>query len=339
MVAIKASQIPSIINKPPSLYQAFLVYGPDSGMAMEYAIGLVTSLSKQAGTGAEVISLGETDIQDQPDRLNVEAKTLSLFGEDKIIRVRHNKHLKFPLLEELLTGGYDAKIIIEAGNLKKTDKLVKLFTAKNNTASIMCYADNARNIAQLIDDVLKPASCSIDNESKKILISLLGNDRAVSRSELEKLVLYKGDNSTINSHDIQAILGDSSQLLLDDISYGLASGQFKQAHELYQMMLASGIARAGVLIALNRHFQRLHTIISKREKNVPLVNAISQLRPPVHFMKKAQFEIQCKKWTLKKLNIALYLIQTCTSETRQSTLVENATIEQLFLKLCRLSGS
>ena len=337
MVAIKPANLKALLKSPPPLYSAYLVYGVDSGMAMEYSVTLVKALSKQSGSGAEIISLGESDFSDEPDRLNIEAKTLSLFGEEKIIRVRMNKHLKYPLLEELIKESYDAKIIIEAGNLKKTDKLVKLFTAQKNTAAIACYSDNARDIAMLIDDVLSKAHCTIQSESKKILISMLGNDRAVSRSELEKLVLYCGDNSEISNTDIQAILGDSSQLILDDISFALGSGQFKKAHHLFQMITASGVARAGVLIALNRHFLRLHMVTSKRERNITLENAIKMLRPPVHFLKKVEFEMQSKKWTLKRLNLALEQIQDCTLKSRQSTLIENSSIEQLFIQLCRLS--
>ncbi len=337
MVAIKPSNIKSLIENPPDMYQAFLVYGVDTGMAMEYAVALVKVLTKKMGAGTEIISLGETDFIDQPDRLNVEAKTLSLFGENKIIRVRMNKNIKFPLIEELIKQRYDAHIIIEAGNLKKTDKLVKLFTARKNTATIACYADNARNISVLIDEVLSSVGCTIKPDARNSLVSLLGNDRAVSRSELEKLVLYTGENSEVTHAHIQSILGDSSQLLLDDIAFGLASGQFKKSHHLYQMMTASGMASSTVLIAINRHFLRLHMVIAKREKNIPLINAINLLRPPVHFMKKAEFEVQCKKWTLKRLNFALSHIQSCTRSIRQSTMVENSLVEQLFISLCRIS--
>ncbi len=337
MVAIKPAQIKSTVQKPPSTYQAYLVYGVDSGMAMEYAIALVDNLKKASKSAVELISLGETDFIDQPDRLNIEAKTLSLFGEEKIIRVRMNKNLKFPLIQELMKESYDAKIIIEAGNLKKTDKLVKLFTAMNNCAAIACYMDNARDIAVLIDEVLSQSSCSIKAESKKMLISVLGNDRAVSRSELEKLVLYTGENQEITEKHIQAILGDSSQLLLDDISFGLASGQFKQSHHLYSLMIASGTAPAAILIAINRHFLRLHIVISKRERNITIDLALKMLRPPVHFTKKTDFQNQCKKWTLKRVNLALEAIQDCTKKNRQSTLIEHATLEQLFIQLCRLS--
>ena len=52
----------------------------------------------------------------------------------------------------------------------------------------------------------------------------LGADRALSRGEVEKLALYAHGRGTVEVDDVEAIVGDASELALDKIPLATAAG-------------------------------------------------------------------------------------------------------------------
>ena len=61
-------------------------------------------------------------------------------------------------------------------------------------------------------------------EALAYLAANLGGDRQLTRRELEKLVLYKGDaGGRVELADALACVGDSADLTLDDLAYAVGA--------------------------------------------------------------------------------------------------------------------
>ena len=67
-------------------------------------------------------------------------------------------------------------------------------------------------------------------------MTYLGSDRLTTRSELNKLILYAGNNNEINLQTVIDIIGDGGPIVLDAIPSSIADGDIKS-----------------FLIALDRH--------------------------------------------------------------------------------------
>ena len=101
MVAIKAGQVASTVKRPPDGMQAYLIYGPDTGLVNETGRNLAEKLSVATDDPGDILRMDETDLDSDPDRLPVELRTVSMFGGAKIVRLRFGPKINPDALADL----------------------------------------------------------------------------------------------------------------------------------------------------------------------------------------------------------------------------------------------
>ena len=82
--------------------------------------------------------------------------------------------------------------VFSAGELPGSSPLRRVFEAAPDAAAIGCYPDTPRERGAVIADALRAHRITASIDAAEYLVEHLGNDRLVTRSELEKLVLYAG---------------------------------------------------------------------------------------------------------------------------------------------------
>src|SRR5690606_1606404 len=102
----------------------------------------------------------------------------------------------------------DAIVLIEAGDLKKSAPLRSTVEAAAAGMALPCYADEARSVDGVIDELLARDDMTIALEARQLLRANLGGDRLATRSELEKLMLYCHGAREIRIDDVEAAIGD-----------------------------------------------------------------------------------------------------------------------------------
>ena len=337
---IKAAQAEKFVTAPPREVVAFLMYGPDTGQISERAGALAALLAKDAKNPGELVRLDDTDIAGDPDRLAIELRTIPMFGGRKVVRLRAEARMKPELITDLLDGTPLAGVlVVEAGNLKSDSKLKAAFACAFNAAAIACYGDDDRSLAILVGEVAAEHKLTMSNEARDHLTALLGADRTLSRNEVEKLALYMGRGAEVTIDDIDAIVGDASELELDQIVHAAAGAAARDALKTCDRAIASGESAQTIILALLRHFLRLHTLAAAVEAGKPLESALRSLRPPLHFKAQPLVQAELRKWSLARLDMAISLIQRATKESRLSSTLERELTEKLLLDLTRLALS
>ena len=339
MVAVK----PALINRflaHPDQYDAYLIYGPDEGLVAERASLLSKSLASKAGSQTEQIKLLDEDLATNPDRLSLDLKTISMFGERKIIRASAGK--SFPIAEfETLskTPPFEADLIIEAGDLKKTAKLRKLFENAKNLAAIACYKDSTTSLNELIDDVLSENDLTIDQATKSLLTARLGADRALSRKELEKLALYAHGQDKITEETIDAILGDMSEITLDAIIKDTLLGAPKPALNQLRRTIAQGTNPTPIFLALLRQLQQLHKGALAVAAGQTIHAVAKAQRPPLYFERRDNFVKQLNLWQEDHLARAITKTETtmASARKRNNPSLEISSLEALILSLANFA--
>jgi DNA polymerase III subunit delta len=230
-------------------------------------------------------------------------------------------------------------LVVEAGNLKADDALRQLFERCDRAAAIACYADDGQDVWAVVRDALSSAKLDIAPDARQLLVSRLGADRALSRGEIEKLVLYARGKSRIEVDDVDAVVGDASELTLDKIVFAAASGDGGQALLECDRALAAGENAQTVISAAQRHFQRLHRLRAAIDAGRSLEDVLRQLRPPVHFKQKTQLEAQCRMWNKERLDEALSRIARAAKSARRHAVLESALTERLLLELASRAGA
>ncbi len=336
MVAVKSHQADAFLKAVDRVPAAVLFYGGDAGLVSERAAALARRLAeREAG---EILRFDDTDLDDDPARITVELQTLPMFGGRKIVRALAGRRVNANALRPLVEGGkLEGFLIVEAGNLRPDEALRALFEKSTGAAAIACFPDEARDLEALIGEVLGGARMQITPAARKLLASKLGADRALSRAEIEKLVMFARGKTRIEEDDVEAAVGDAAELALDRIVLAAASGRAAEAVTECERSVASGENPQGVIAALQRHFLRLHRLRSGYDEGRSLDDVMRSLRPPPHFKQKAAIEQQCRDWSLLKLGAALARIGDAAKAARLNSELEGTLTENLLMELGALA--
>ena len=311
---------------PDPAAQAVLVYGPDQGLVRERADCLTRAVAEDLADPFRVAELSAGQLQDDPARLGDEAAALSLTGGRRVVRLRDAGDALATTLSDFLADPVgDALIVVEGGDLPARSSLRKLFEGAGNGAALACYRDDSRSLMKLIRETLGAAGLEIAPEALDFLAANLGGDRQLTRRELEKLVLYKGEAGSapttgrrIELDDALALVGDSAALTLDDLAFALADGDLAGLERSMRRALAEGAAPIGLLRAAARHLLRLHIVAGTSAAGTPMEDALRRLRPPVFWKLKARFVGQAGRWSPERLSRALARFVEAESESKRS---------------------
>lgn len=336
---IKSHLADKFVRTPTPGLRAALVYGPDAGLVGERAALLAKQLAgSDPRDPGEIIRLNEDDLADDPDRLGIELRTMPMFGGRKIIRWQVDNRLRPDTVTALIDGPLAAFLIVEAGALKSDSKVRELFVKAADLAAIACQEDNSRALAGMIDEIMKSHRVSIASDARQHLTDLLGADRALSRGEVEKLALYAGDGGEVRITDIEAIVGDASDLQVDDIVAAVFERRLKRALADFDRAIAAGEQAQSILLAVQRQVVRLHQARAAMEGGANLDAAMKSLRPPTFFKAADQFAAQLRGWTFPDLSRALSLVQGAVEQSRRQSTLERELVERALIDVAALGA-
>ncbi len=340
MTAIKTFQADRFLKTFDSRYRAILVHGPDAGAVAERARAAARRLATLSDPPGEILRIEEADLEQDPERLLVETQTIPMFGGPKVVHTRASRRVNITALKPLLEDGALAgSLVVEAGNLRSNDALRLLFEKAPHAAAVICYPDEARDIEAIIRDTLQAAGVAITPDARQALVSRLGADRAMTRGELEKLILYTRGKSQIDVDNVEAVVGDASELAIDKVVFAVASGAADRALAEYDRVITSGSGPQSVIAALQWHFQRLHRLRTAVEQGGSIEQALRQIRPSPPQKVQEALEAQCRIWTSDKLIAALSQIAENLKAARLSDALESPITERLILDLARMAAN
>ena len=339
MVAVKAGQASQFLKAPPPGLMAVLFYGSDPGLVTERSQRLAKLLADRENPAGEVLRLDDTDLDEESGLLAVELNTRPMFSGRKIIRATAGRRIATALLKPLFAGPpLEGFLIVEAGNLKPDDGLRALFEDQANAAAVACFPDSDADLEGLINEVLTANKVRIEPDARDLLLSRLGADRALSRAEIEKLVLYALGRPAITLDDVEAIVGDASDLALEKIAEAAAQGDARRAVSDYGRAIASGESAQAVILIAQRYFLRLHKVRADLDGGKSLDDALRALRPPLHFKSRDAFASQCRRWPGAGLDAALKRIGETAKAARLNSQLEDTLGERLLLALSAMAS-
>ncbi len=332
--------IEPFVKAPNPTARVILVYGPDNGLMKERATTMGKTIVENINDPFNAITLSTDILSTDPARLNDEANAISMMGGKRLIRVEDASDKLTPLIKDYLTSASDnALIILESGELGPRSSLRKLCESAKNAAALPCYVEDERGLARLIRETLQQDTLGIDNDAVNWLAANISGDRAKVRSELEKLITYKGtDKTPVTLDDVRACCGEAGALVLDDLIYATAGNQPATALKTFNKLTEEGIPFIVILRALQNHFTRLHITKAKMENGESLDQAIKTLAPPIFFKAQPAFKAQANRWRLSSINKVLEKLVNLEAECKQTGAPTETLCAQAILGISKARG-
>jgi DNA polymerase-3 subunit delta len=334
MTAVKTSEADSFIARPDPARPIVLIYGPDAGLVRERAEALIRVSVDNPNDVFSLIRIDGDELSGNPYRLVEEANTIPMFGGRRALWVKAGSRNIAPAVEAVINApSPDCRVVIEAGELRKTSPLRTMCEKAKNAAAIACYADDERDVARVVDDELKKAGLAIAPDARAALLPFLGGDRRATRGELQKLALYVHGRDRITVEDVMAVVADASAVALDNVIDAAFGGKPSDVEAHFARARGEGTAPGAIISAALRHLSSLHRMRITVDDGQSVTGVIESVKPPVHFRRKPAIDSALRIWTAPKLADAMTALADALLQTRLQANLSDAIAQRALMTL------
>ena len=312
---ITGGRVSAFLNAPPDDMIGVLLFGPDRGLVKERAEALIKKFSDNPDDAFSSAVLTSDDLSSDPARLADEMSALSMFGDQRLVRLRLDHERSGAAISKIIKeldvnpDKAAARLVVEAGDMTTRSAVRKAFEAAGRFAAIGCYQDSAADLANMIRRTLTESAIDIERDALDIWVPLLVGDRLMARGEIEKMILYKGYGETpgakVTVQDIKALAAGAQAASIDDIIMSAMNGQTAKCDDAFKRAIAGKVNIAVILLSLQRHISRLLEASAHMQSGERAESAIKSLRPPVFRMQERTFLNHLKIWPGRALKNAL----------------------------------
>jgi DNA polymerase III subunit delta len=333
-------QIEPFVKNPDKTARVILIYGPDDGLMRERSKMIAHTIVKDVNDPFNVAVLSSDILIEDPTRLADEANAISMLGGGRLVRIENasDKITTFVKLY-LENPSPDSLVILEAGELTTRSSLRLLCEKHDKAAALPCYVEDERDLARLVRELLQTENIRADSDAVNWLASAIVGDRARARSEIEKLIIYKGkDTAPLTLEEAQAACGDSGAQDLEDLVYSVAGRQGAKAMDVYDHLTDEGVSFVPILRALQNHFRRLHITKARIEQGEDAFAAMKALTPQIFFKQENAFKSQLQNWSLPSLDRVLARLLDLEADCKKTNAPTETLCAQAVLGIASMRG-
>lgn len=342
MAELKPHEFDRLLHASSALPRLMVFFGPDKGLVSERAEMAAGRTGVDLTDPFSVVKLDAPDIQKTPGRLIEEMQSIGLFGGQRLVWVRganNEKTIVDDLSALAVDSSGDSYLIIEAGDLKKTSALRKAADAARSIAAVPCYADDARSLNALIDEVLSQTGQRISPAARTLLLESLGGDRRASRGEIQKLSLYCLGEPLIDDKHVADIIGNVSATSLDDMIDALLAGDQRAMMEAFEALLSAKTAIYQMLNSVLRQFQMLDSLRAEMDRSrQPAAQIVASHGKQIFFKRKGVITQALGVWTSPRLSREMQRLQTMVLTSQRNPSIAPSIAAQLLLSLTQQSA-
>ena len=312
MLLSKRAEVERFLARPPADVRCVLIHGRDRGVVRERADALAAKATDRPDDPFDVALLTETDVGDDPARLEGELTALSMMGGRRLVRLKlasEKGAVDKAVAETVKThaeGGLnpDAFFLIEAGALGRDSALRKAAeAAKTGCVAIACYEDDVGDVARMVREGLAGDKVGLTAEALDLFVARLPHERGVARQEIERLALYLGPGSGAvgSPEDLEPYLGVEPEASLADAAQDAFGGRLSAAHAALRRAAAEGEGGPAAVRAMGMHLARLRRILTLAKAGAGLAEAAKA--SGVFWKNEREVLRQARAWSLAGLDM------------------------------------
>ena len=300
------------------IYTGFLIYGPDKGKVKETTNQVIEKLKTE--DNLNIIKVSQEDLEKN--------NLIDLIYQKDIFSKKSIISIDFDFINSLnLEEGFFSSIssneanyiLLEAGNINKSDALVKDFTKSKALACIPCYHDTENSIKETIKNYSKKLNLKIDDDSIIYLSNRLGSDKLLTFQEIKKLSIY-GNGDHVSYNDVLHAVGDSSLININKICDHLFNSN--KAPYFYEKIIEAGHNNIIVIRSLLKHFYFLLNIKESDDTNLP---------SSIHFSRHNLIKKQMRVLSKDKIKKIIFNIHALEKKSKEHYNLANTLIKKFLL--------
>lgn len=190
-----------------------------------------------------------------------DCETISLFDEKKIVIVENvdvftsTGNKDSDLIEKYLMNINPSTILILVVHSEKIDKRKKITTLIKTKGKVMEFNEDI-NPETLIKKMLK--EYKIEYSDMKLLIDRVGSNPLIIKNEINKLIIYKGDDNNITREDILNVVSKTIDADIFKLIDNIVKKNRDKAIEIYNDILKINEEPLKIVIMLANQFRIMY---------------------------------------------------------------------------------
>lgn len=319
-------QFNTVLRGAAPLPGLILIYGDDSGVIRE----LSKAAAAKVNPNDDPFSVDRIDVvqlQQSPGALRDAAATLSFGGGLKLVRVEGlmgNDRDMVDTLKAALDVYFEdvpegAVVIVSVPYLDAKNSIVSKIERHKTALAVRCYQDNSRGLEGLIDDALRASGKRMAADARAFLKGNLGNDRGVTQSELEKLMVYVGDSNEISLDDCLAVIAAAPSINVFRLCDAVGFRQRQEVDNLLQALLADGTDMNMAWSLVLRHLLQLRECQNLIAGGLSAEEAVQKVKGRIPPQAASAFAQQAGRYPRSRLDRLPGYAYTTVREARQGT--------------------
>jgi DNA polymerase-3 subunit delta len=276
----------------------FYFCGPDESGASDAAAKIAGMLGE-----AEKVDLSGGELKRDPVRLADEARSVSLFGDRRIIHVRATGDDAHDAVETLLQSPVDGwPVLIIATSATDKSRIAKLLENRADALVGMFHPPDLKSVASAIRSSADAMGVRLTDELSERVARATALDTRMARSELEKIALYLDASPqaprTATAADLDEVCAVSEDDGMMPLVNAVLGGEVRRIPGELSRMREQGINPVGLVLALERRAGQLVQLAGRLGERGD-VNAFMQQESDarrVFFRDRADLTQQLKRW-------------------------------------------
>ena len=312
MILSKRPDIERFLKDPPADVRVVLIYGRDRGVVRERAQQVAVKATANPDDPFDAALLADSDVDNDPARLEGELSALSMMGGRRLVRLRMSSEkgaldkAAAEAAKSHAEGNFNAEamFLIEAGALGRDSVLRKVVeSAKAGAVAIPCYEDETGDIARMVREGLARDKVGLNSEALDVFVARLPHERGVARQEIERLVLYLGPGSGVvaTAADLEPYLGVEPEASLFDAASDAFGGKLAAAYAALRRAAAEGEGGPAAVRAMGMHLGKLRRTLTLAKSGAGLAEAAKA--SGVFWKNEREFLRQARAWSLDALDV------------------------------------
>lgn len=318
--------------------------GADEAGAGDAAARVLLKLD-QGPDRAELVEFTGAELKRDSVRLADEARSTSLFGDRRVIRVAMAGDEAHDAIAALIADTVPGwPVLIVATGATDKSRVAKLLTDRDDALVTIFYPPDLKSVTETVRNSVGALGLRLSGPLAEQIAQAAGLDTRVARSELEKLALYLDASAeapkTVTEKDLTAIgtqAGDDSMAPIVNATLSGAADKLK--HELPK--LASGdINPVGLLLAFERRAVQLAQLAARMGPggNVNSFLEHEAQAKRIFFKDKPDLMLQLHKWRGNRLERLLRRLALLHRAMLNDSVGAQLRLQQALTEIARVAA-
>jgi DNA polymerase-3 subunit delta len=321
------------LKAPSPQHRFILLYGPDE--AGSRALAKLASAN-----GGERVDLSGAELRSDPARLADEAASMSLFGDARYVIVEPTGDEIVAAIEGLLEAPAAGNlVVVVAGALKPTSKLLKLALASKQALALVNYLPDARSAPRLVQELAREHGLSVRPELARRLADSAANNRAVINQELAKIAIYLDaapDRQKAVDDEVVAAIGAANEegdlsRLVDSVGNGDAA---RLQAELLRLS-SEGTEGIPLIRAVMRRLNLLATLRSEVDAGKSVGTVMESRGKAIFWKEKDAIASQLGRWPSETIARAMGRLLEAERQVKASGGLGALAVDEELFAICR----